>query len=64
MIYTELYAALVACGNQRDSSLVLNKYAKNIDMLLVAEKHIDDDHIVDEAMFAAFSRVFIELEQQ
>lgn len=33
-------------------------------MLLVAEKHIDDDHIVDDAMFAAFTKVFIDLEEQ
>ncbi len=64
LIYTELYAALVATGNERAASHALDKYAKNIDMLLVAEKHIDDDHIVDDAMFAAFTKVFIDLEEQ
>jgi len=33
-------------------------------MLLVAEKYIDDDHIVDDAMLAAFTKVFIDLEEQ
>jgi hypothetical protein len=33
-------------------------------MYTVAEKHISDDQLVDDAMLAAFSSVFIDLEKQ
>jgi hypothetical protein len=33
-------------------------------MQKVAEKHIEDEQIVDDAMFAAFTKVFIDLEEQ
>jgi hypothetical protein len=59
-----MYAALVASGSAKEASVVLKKHAKNIDMLSVVEKYIDDDQLVDDAMFEAFTKVFVELEQQ
>ena len=64
MIYTELYASLVGSGQYESAQAVLKKYASKIDMITVAEKHISDDQVVDDAMLSAFANVFMELEKQ
>lgn len=64
LIFTEMYAALVTSGSTKEASIALKNHAKNIDMLSVLDKYIEDDQLVDDAMFEAFTKVFVDLEQQ